>query len=182
MNPSFLDILSSVAKKNPGLTAAYVGIVAAHALEFLLVPYVVSWSVPGLIQRKGINRKYLAILFIVLCFVFTIYISDTYITTIYANIINTEVEHRVVSCILTSETISSVETDRGSWTYSTIEYGSELNEFVKSLRNNWISPLIFLFASTVTLWYTSDWGTNIVHALQLCVAVGAPLIVVFGNI
>ena len=124
----------------------------------------------------------MAILFIVLCFVFTIYISDTYITTIYANIINTEVEHRVVSCILTSETISSVETDRGSWTYSTIEYGSELNEFVKSLRNNWISPLIFLFASTVTLWYTSDWGTNIVHALQLCVAVGAPLIVVFGNI
>jgi ABC-type bacteriocin/lantibiotic exporter with double-glycine peptidase domain len=181
MRISSVDTLKSVAAKHPGLTAAYIGVVIVIALEFVFVPRVVNWSVPGLIRQDGKKRKQVAVLFFVVFALFVLYIVDSYITTRYSSIIKTEVESRVVAHILASDSVGSGNSERGAWTYNTIEYAWELNMFIRSVRLFWVTPFVFLAATTGVLWQPSDWIMNALHGLQFLVAVGTPLVVVFGH-
>lgn len=171
MKLQWTDFLKTAGADHPWYATGYIFLTLIIGVELVIGPWLLV-KLAALIFQKRYKTCIL-----VVCAMCTFFLL--------VNVLDTVVSNKVQQVLLATTQKAVVkyvnqpnndidDNQRGTWTYNTVDYAWQINQFLDCLRMYYIRSTIFLLGSNIIMWDKTDAWSNILLLTQTAVVAVFP--------
>ena len=166
------DLLRKMAVEHTGLLIGYGLITIVVSVELILSPVVIL-QIAKFFQQQKYKKATLLFVAFSLAFLFA-NVLDGVISSCYHKSVTTHAERLVVDHLLHPELTMIDDNLRGTWTFNTIDFSTELGQLSDMVRNQYFKCAVFLVGSNIAMWDRKDQLLNVSWLVQLLCVTALP--------